>query len=140
MTYPHRLSRRVALSALFCLPLSLVVAAGRPISETDIFSFQWMANPRISPDGSRDRLRARQRKFEARRLRHRAMDDTLGGRRSAAIDQRAARFVAAMVAGRQAAGVRAIAGKRRQSAASANLSAGDGRRRSAAANRYAEGG
>jgi dipeptidyl aminopeptidase/acylaminoacyl peptidase len=52
MTYPHRLSRRVALSALFCLSISVAVAAGRPISEADLFSFQWIANPRISPDGS----------------------------------------------------------------------------------------
>jgi dipeptidyl aminopeptidase/acylaminoacyl peptidase len=52
MTYPHRLSRRVALSALFCFSISVAAAAGRPISETDIFSFQWLANPRISPDGS----------------------------------------------------------------------------------------
>src|SRR5580704_12040587 len=52
MTYPHTLSRRVALSALFCLSISVATAAGRPISETDIFSFQWIANPRISPDGA----------------------------------------------------------------------------------------
>src|ERR1700693_2079037 len=53
MTYPHRLWRRVAYSALFCLSISVAAAAGRPISETDIFSFQWLANPQISPDGSR---------------------------------------------------------------------------------------
>ena len=52
MTYPHRLSRRVALSALFCFGITLVAADRRPIFETDIYSFQWLANPRISPDGS----------------------------------------------------------------------------------------
>jgi len=52
MTHPHRLSRRAALSALFCLAMSLPAADRRLISETDIFSFQWIANPRISPDGS----------------------------------------------------------------------------------------
>ena len=43
----------MALPALFCLSISVAAAAGRPISETDIFSFQWLANPQISPDGSR---------------------------------------------------------------------------------------
>ncbi len=38
---------------LFCLTLPLVAADKRPIAETDIYSFQWIANPRISPDGSR---------------------------------------------------------------------------------------
>jgi dipeptidyl aminopeptidase/acylaminoacyl peptidase len=52
MTYAHRLSRRVALSALFCFGMTLLAAGRRPISETDIYSFQWLANPRISPDGS----------------------------------------------------------------------------------------
>jgi dipeptidyl aminopeptidase/acylaminoacyl peptidase len=53
MTNPHTLLRRVAFSAVSCLAISLVAADRRPISETDIFSFQWIANPRISPDGSR---------------------------------------------------------------------------------------
>ncbi len=43
----------MAYSALFCLSISVAAGAGRPISETDIFSFQWLANPQISPDGSR---------------------------------------------------------------------------------------
>ena len=51
MTYPHRLSRGVSSSALLCLAISLV-AYGRPIAETDILSFQWIASPKISPDGS----------------------------------------------------------------------------------------
>ncbi len=37
----------------FCLPFLLAAADTRPIAETDIYSFQWIANPRISPDGSR---------------------------------------------------------------------------------------
>ena len=53
MTYPHRLPRRVAFCALICLAISLTAAERRPITETDIFSFQWLANPQISPDGSR---------------------------------------------------------------------------------------
>ncbi len=36
-----------------CLTLALVAADKRPIAETDIYSFQWVAGPRISPDGSR---------------------------------------------------------------------------------------
>ena len=38
---------------LLCLPLTLIAADRRPIAETDIYSFQWIASPRISPDGSR---------------------------------------------------------------------------------------
>jgi dipeptidyl aminopeptidase/acylaminoacyl peptidase len=45
----HRLNRLV----LFCFVFSIFAADRRPIAETDIFSFQWIANPRISPDGSR---------------------------------------------------------------------------------------
>jgi dipeptidyl aminopeptidase/acylaminoacyl peptidase len=36
-----------------CFVLSTFAADRRPIAETDIYSFQWIANPRISPDGSR---------------------------------------------------------------------------------------
>src|ERR1700751_2121170 len=36
-----------------CLSLSLGAADRRPITETDIYAFQWVANPQISPDGSR---------------------------------------------------------------------------------------
>jgi len=39
--------------ALLCLTLSTFAADQRPIAETDLYSFQWIANPRISPDGSR---------------------------------------------------------------------------------------
>src|SRR5579864_1857772 len=53
MTCPQKLSRRAALSALLGFALSLGAADRRPITETDIFSFQWIANPQISPDGSR---------------------------------------------------------------------------------------
>ena len=53
MTYPPRLSRRAAFYALFYFAFSLAAADRRPISETDIFSFQWIADPQISPDGSR---------------------------------------------------------------------------------------
>jgi len=33
--------------------LAMPAAERRPIAETDLYSFQWIANPRISPDGSR---------------------------------------------------------------------------------------
>jgi dipeptidyl aminopeptidase/acylaminoacyl peptidase len=36
-----------------CFVFSTFAADRRPIAETDIYSFQWIANPRISPDGSR---------------------------------------------------------------------------------------
>src|SRR6202030_4797248 len=85
------------------------------------------------------RLRARHGEFETRWLRNRAMDPTLGQRLGATIDQRTARFVTAMVAGRQAAGIRAGNRKRRQGAASANLSARDGGGRGATAYRYTKG-
>src|ERR1700676_4910062 len=52
MTYSHGLSRRVAFTALFCLAISLAADAAGPVSETDIFSFQWIANPGNPPDGS----------------------------------------------------------------------------------------
>src|SRR5882724_10131156 len=39
--------------ALLFLPIAIAAADTRSITETDIFSFQWIANPRISPDGSR---------------------------------------------------------------------------------------
>jgi dipeptidyl aminopeptidase/acylaminoacyl peptidase len=41
------------LGALCCVAVSLPAADRRPIAETDLYSFQWIANPRISPDGSR---------------------------------------------------------------------------------------
>src|SRR5436190_18483171 len=37
-------------AALFALP---VCAEKRPITETDLYSFEWVANPQISPDGAR---------------------------------------------------------------------------------------
>ena len=44
---------RLNLLLLLCLTFCGFAADLRPISETDIYSFQWVANPRISPDGSR---------------------------------------------------------------------------------------
>ena len=35
------------------IALSIPAADRRPIADTDLYSFQWVANPRISPDGSR---------------------------------------------------------------------------------------
>src|ERR1022692_1822679 len=42
-----------AVAALSCLAISLAAADRRPIAETDLYSFHWIASPRISPDGSR---------------------------------------------------------------------------------------
>jgi len=42
-----------ALAVAFSFALSAPAADRRPIAETDLYSFQWIANPRISPDGSR---------------------------------------------------------------------------------------
>jgi dipeptidyl aminopeptidase/acylaminoacyl peptidase len=55
----HRLSRR--LSSLFalllivalCLPAQPLAADKRMITEMDLFKFVWVADPQISPDGSR---------------------------------------------------------------------------------------
>src|ERR1700682_4375384 len=52
MTSPSKPSRLALLAAL-CLATALAGADKRPIAETDIYSFRWIANPRISPDGSR---------------------------------------------------------------------------------------
>ena len=43
----------MAALATLCLAIALPGADRRPITETDIYSFRWIANPRISPDGSR---------------------------------------------------------------------------------------
>jgi dipeptidyl aminopeptidase/acylaminoacyl peptidase len=47
------MTRFNSFAALVCLSVSLPAADRRPIAETDLYSFQWIANPRISPDGSR---------------------------------------------------------------------------------------
>jgi len=52
MTRSSTPSRAAVLAAL-CLAIALPGADRRPIAETDIYSFRWIANPRISPDGSR---------------------------------------------------------------------------------------
>ncbi|HYU30869.1 MAG TPA: S9 family peptidase, partial [Thermoanaerobaculia bacterium] len=54
MSVPHR--SRAALAALLALallalPQVLSAAGKRPITETDLFRFVWLADPRISPDG-----------------------------------------------------------------------------------------
>ena len=47
----YRIFRAAVTAALVCF--TLAAADKRPIAETDIYSFQWIANPQISPDGSR---------------------------------------------------------------------------------------
>lgn len=46
---------RTALLAYSCLlaTTSFAAEAKRPITQTDLYAFQWIADPRISPDGSR---------------------------------------------------------------------------------------
>jgi dipeptidyl aminopeptidase/acylaminoacyl peptidase len=53
MTRPQWFSRPAAFTALVCLVFSASAAERRSITETDIHAFQWIANPKISPDGSR---------------------------------------------------------------------------------------
>jgi dipeptidyl aminopeptidase/acylaminoacyl peptidase len=53
MTRRYRSSFALILAVLFCSADALTAADKRSITETDIFSFQWIANPRISPDGTR---------------------------------------------------------------------------------------
>src|SRR5271155_4940389 len=45
--------KRAGLFPLLAIAVSPSAADRRPIADTDIYSFQWVANPRISPDGSR---------------------------------------------------------------------------------------
>jgi dipeptidyl aminopeptidase/acylaminoacyl peptidase len=44
---------RTALIALVALTVSPRAAERRPITETDLFSFVWVADPQMSPDGTR---------------------------------------------------------------------------------------
>ena len=50
MPVPFR-SRAAAAALLALSLLALPAAAQRPITETDLFRFVWIANPQISPDG-----------------------------------------------------------------------------------------
>ena len=45
--------RAAVVLALICLSAALAAAEKRLITETDIFKFVWVADPQISPDGSR---------------------------------------------------------------------------------------
>jgi dipeptidyl aminopeptidase/acylaminoacyl peptidase len=44
---------RTAIAALLALTGAWGADSKRPITETDLYAFQWLANPQISPDGSR---------------------------------------------------------------------------------------
>ena len=44
---------RTAIAALLALTGAWAAEGKRPITETDLYAFQWLANPQISPDGSR---------------------------------------------------------------------------------------
>ena len=45
--------KRAGFFPLLAIALSTSAADRRLVTETDLYSFQWVANPRISPDGSR---------------------------------------------------------------------------------------
>jgi len=48
-----KIRRGLAAVAAFLVGTGLLAAAERrPITETDILKFQWVADPQISPDGS----------------------------------------------------------------------------------------
>src|ERR1041385_2540214 len=49
----HRALWGFASCALFPAARAFAANSKRPISETDIYAFQWIANAQISPDGSR---------------------------------------------------------------------------------------
>ncbi len=44
---------RMAAAAAFALTITPQAATHRPITETDLFSFVWIADPQMAPDGSR---------------------------------------------------------------------------------------
>ncbi|HET6897363.1 MAG TPA: S9 family peptidase [Vicinamibacteria bacterium] len=51
--HPALLCRPAAATLLAAALASPALAAGRPITETDMFRFTWVADPQISPDGRR---------------------------------------------------------------------------------------
>ena len=51
-TMTHPTLRPAILAALAGLTLLAPAADRRPITETDLYAFRWVANPKISPDGS----------------------------------------------------------------------------------------
>src|SRR2546421_4963943 len=54
-TTPRRTFSGLALllAVALSLPAALLAADKRPITEMDLFKFVWVADPQISPDGSR---------------------------------------------------------------------------------------
>ena len=40
------------MAALLVMPLARAADGLRPITETDLYAFQWIADPRIAPDGA----------------------------------------------------------------------------------------
>jgi dipeptidyl aminopeptidase/acylaminoacyl peptidase len=49
--FPRRRAAAVLLASLFLVAPHVLAAAKRPITETDLFKFVWIADPQISPDG-----------------------------------------------------------------------------------------
>ena len=84
-------------------------AEKRPISEKDLFSFVWVADPQISPDGSQVAFVRVTRRREEGRVRNRHLDREDRWQRAAARDhERHPRHQPALVARRPPARVRAI--------------------------------
>ena len=115
-------------------------AARRPITETDLFRFVWIADPQISPDGADVafvRVAVNKKKD--------GYDTALwivpadGSAPAAAVHERAARHRAALVAGRPAAGLPARGREGRQAAAAADPPDGARGRRGAGDHRPAQG-
>ena len=53
MTVRQRIKWALLILALFPLAAAPRAADKRPITETDLFKFTWIADPQMSPDGSR---------------------------------------------------------------------------------------
>ena len=43
---------RTTLACFFLLVIAAAVGAPRPIAETDLYAFHWLADPQIAPDGA----------------------------------------------------------------------------------------
>ena len=140
--------RRLHFSALLLFVAVMYSAAQAPatpakrsITEKDLFRFQWIGDPQVSPDGSQRRLRQGDRQREEGWIRDIVVDGRDRRRsRSTALDQRQARLRSALVAGWQVDRIRARqrrAAQRRQAARIAACAAFAGRGRGMDDHRHA---
>ena len=49
----HHMHYRIRIAAVLAFVSILPAASKRPITETDLYAFRWIASPQISPDGAR---------------------------------------------------------------------------------------